>query len=153
MNDLSTKTHFQLKRLSPKHRQVAALLAQGLGRSEISGLVKCCPEYVTMLAKQPLFMAYVKEMTQFTDVRLQALFDKGVDVVANLMQTGTEDTKLRAAQTVLKAVGKDGTQEKTTVNVKFVVQLPTKSATTADWESQHQPAKRGADITTIDQED
>lgn len=131
--------HFSLKRLSPKHKQVAALLAQGLGRGEISKLVDITPEYVTMLSKQPLFISYVKEMTAFTEVRLQALFEKSVDVVAQLMQTGTEDTKLRSAQTVLKAVGKDGTQEKTTVNMKFVVQLPAKSASTQDWESQHKP--------------
>lgn len=139
MNDLPQTQPFQLKNLSPKHKQVAALLAQGLGRGKISELVKITPEYVTMLSKQPLFMAYVKEMTQFTDVRLQALFEKGVDVVADLMITGTEDTKLRAAQTVLKAVGKDGTQEHTTVSVKFVVELPRKSASTADWEAQHGP--------------
>lgn len=131
--------HFSLKRLSPKHKQVAALMAQGLGRGEISKLVDITPEYVTMLAKQPLFLAYVKEMTAFTDVRLQALFEKSVDVVAQLMQTGTEDTKLRSAQTVLKAVGKDGNQEKTTVNMKFVVQLPAKAASTKDWEGQHRP--------------
>lgn len=150
MNDLPQTQPFQLKNLSPKHKQVAALLAQGLGRGKISELVKITPEYVTMLAKQPLFMAYVKEMTQFTDVRLQALFEKGVDVVADLMQTGTEDTKLRAAQTVLKAVGKDGTQEKVSVNMKFVVQLPAKAASTKDWESQHS-AKRAP--LTIEQEE
>ena len=147
----STKTHFQLKKLSPKHRQIAALLAQGLGRGEISGLCHVVPEYVTMLAKQPLFIEYVKTMTAFTDVRLQALFDKGVDVVAGLMQTGTEDTKLRAAQTVLKAVGKDGSQEKTTVAVKFVVQLPSKAASTREWEKQHLPKSRVP--ITVDQEE
>lgn len=139
MNDLPQAQPFQLKRLSPKHMQVAALLAQGIGRSQISKLVKITPEYVTMLSKQPIFIAYVKEMTAFTDVRLQALFEKGVDVVADLMISGTEDTKLRAAQTVLKAVGKDGTQDNVSVSVKFVVELPRKSATTQDWEALHGP--------------
>lgn len=150
MTDLLPQTaQFQLKKLSEKHKQVAALLAQGIGRGQISKLVSITPEYVTMLSKQPLFMAYVKEMTAFTDVRLQALYEKGVDIVADLLISGTEDTKLRAAQTVLKAVGKDGTQEHTSVSVKFVVELPRKSASTADWEALHQPAKRGA--VTIDQ--
>lgn len=143
-----TKPQFQLKRLSPKHKQIASLLAQGLGRTEISKLVDIVPEYVTMLAKQPLFIEYVKEMTKFTDVRLQALFEKSVDVLGASMITGSEDTRLRAAQTVLKAVGKDGSQEKTVTTVKFVVQLPSKSASTGDWEKQH--AKRLP--ATIDQE-
>lgn len=147
----STKSHFQLKKLSPKHRQIASLLAQGLGRGEISKLCHVVPEYVTMLAKQPLFIDYVKQMTAFTDVRLQALFDRGVDVVADLMRSGTEDTKLRAAQTVLKAVGKDGSQEKTTVAVKFVVQLPQKTASTKEWEALHQPKSRVPIV--VDQEE
>lgn len=142
MNVPSTKTHFQLKKLSPKHRQIAALLAQGLGRGEIGGICRVVPEYVTMLAKQPLFQEYVKEMTAFTDIRLQALFDKAVDVHANMMMTGTEDTKLRAAAGVMKAIGKDGSQEKATTVMHFVVQLPQKAASTKDWEAQHSPKKR-----------
>lgn len=151
MNVPATKVPFQLKKLSPKHRQMAALLAQGLGRTEISNIVQCVPEYVTMLAKQPLFQEYVKQMTVFTDVRLQALFERAVDVTADLMRTGTEDTKLRAAQTVLKATGKDGTQEKTSAVVHFVVELPQKSKSTADWEAQHTPKKHIP--ITVDQED
>lgn len=131
--------HFQLKRLSPKHKQVAALLAQGLSRLEISKIVHITPEYVTMLGLQPLFKEYIKTMGQFVDTRLEALYEKGVDTVASLMVTGTEDTKLRAAQTVLKAVGKDGQAERTSLAVKFVVQLPSKAATTKDWENQHLP--------------
>lgn len=133
------QTHFQLKRLSPKHKQVAALLAQGFGRTEISKLVQITPEYVTMLAQQPLFKAYIRELTAFVDTRLEAMYEKSLDVVGSLMQTGSEDNKLRAAQTVLKAVGKDGSAEKTSVTMKFVVQLPAKAATTKDWESQHLP--------------
>lgn len=135
----SPKTHFQLKRLSPKHKQVAALLAQGSSRTEISKIVHITPEYVTMLALQPLFKEYIKTLSAFVDTRMEALYEKGVDTVATLMQTGTEDTRLRAAQTVLKAVGKDGQADKTTVAVKFVVQLPSKALTTQDWEKQHLP--------------
>lgn len=136
-----SEPQFQLKKLTGKHQQVAAFLAQGLGRGKIAELVGITPEYVTMLSHQPLFIAYVKKMTAFTDARLQALYEKGVDVVADLMISGTEDTKLRAAQTVLKAVGKDGSQEKITATVKFVVQLPSKAASTQEWEKQHLPRK------------
>lgn len=131
--------HFTLKRLSEKHKQVASLLAQGCGRSDISKMMKITPEYVTMLSKQPLFQAHLKEIVAFVDTRMQALYEKSVDVLGSSMQTGSEDTKLRAAQAVLKAVGKDGSQEKTTVAVKFVVQVPTKAASTADWERENSP--------------
>lgn len=147
---LPVKGPFQLKKLSPKHRQIAALLAQGIGRSEIGAICHVVPEYVTMLAKQELFVKYVREMTVFTDVRLQALFERAVDVTADLMRTGTEDTKLRAAQTVLKATGKDGSQEKTVSVHHFVVELPHKAATTQDWESKHSPKRLPV---TLDQEE
>lgn len=133
--------HFALKRLSEKHKQIASLLAQGLGRSDITKIVKVTPEYVTMLTKQPLFKAHLEQIVAFVDVRMQALYEKSVDVLGNSMLTGSEDTKLRAAQAVLKAVGKDGSQEKTTVNVKFVVQVPTKASSTAEWEKANAPGR------------
>lgn len=130
---------FRLKKLSDKHKQVAALLAQGLGRTEISKIVDVVPEYVTMLARQPLFAAYVREMTVFTDVRLQALFEGAVDVTAHIMKNGTEEGQLKAAAAVMKAIGKDGQNGQPNVSVKFVVQVPAKAATTKDWESAYKP--------------
>lgn len=100
---------FQLKKLKPKHRQVAALLAQGVGRAEVAAITGITPEYVSMLARQPLFMEYVKQLTEFTDVRLQALYDKSVDVLADTLVAGSEDARLRAAGMVMKATGKEGT--------------------------------------------
>lgn len=129
--------HFTLRKLSPKHRNIASLLAQGLGRGEISKIVHCVPEYVTMLAKQPLFQDYVKDISAFVDTRMRAMHEKSVDVLGQLLQTGTEDTKLRAAQTVMKAIGKDGQKDIAKVSVNFVVQVPAKAASTRDWEKVH----------------
>lgn len=99
---------FELKRLSPKHKQVATLLAQGLGREAISKMVGYTPEYITMLSTQPAFLAYVEEMSKFADARLQAVYDKAVDVLATTMRDGSNMEKLRAAQQAMTAVGKAG---------------------------------------------
>ena len=108
---------FQLKKLSPKHKEVASLLAQGLGRGEISKIVGITPEYVTMLSGDPLFQGYLQEMMKFTDARLTALFDKSVDVLADTLLVGSEKGKLQAARMALRAVGKEGS-----VNVQGSIQ-------------------------------
>lgn len=103
------KPEFVLKRLSPKHKQAASLLAQGLGREEIAEIVKCTPEYITMLARQPIFIEYMREMSKFADARLEALFGQAVDVLAKNMKNGQEGSQLKAAGMVMQANGKAGT--------------------------------------------
>jgi hypothetical protein len=102
-----------LQSLSPKHKQVAALLAQGLGRSEISNIVEFTPEYVTWLARDPLFKQYLAEMSEYADARLEALFDKTADVVANGMIMGTVDEQLKAARLQLEITGRVGKGDRT----------------------------------------
>lgn len=136
---------FQLKKLKPKHKDVAALLAQGVGREQIAQLVGITPEYVTMLSAQPLFQAHVQEMTKFTDLRLQAIYDKSVDVIAQTLTTGSETSKLQAARMAMRAVGKEGT-----VNVQGTVHhshsligllrtLPPVTRTVPNWNTSDQP--------------
>lgn len=102
------KQPFELKKLNAKHKRIAALLAQGLGRTDIGNATGVTPEYVTMLSKQTIFQDYIKEMTGFVDTQLHALFGKSVEVLADVMLSGREDTRLRAAQMVMRAVGKEG---------------------------------------------
>ena len=83
-----------------------SLLAQGLGRTAIGKIVGCTPEYVTMLAKQPLCLAYVKEISQFVDARMEAMYEKSVDVIADLLDNGGAKEKLAAAQLHLRSIGK-----------------------------------------------
>lgn len=107
-----SKQH-ELKKLGPKHKQAASLLAQGVGREQIARIVGVSPEYVTWLSRQPVFRTYIREMSEFVDTRLQALFDKGVEVLADTMKAGTEMGRLRAAQLVMRATGKEGTVQAT----------------------------------------
>lgn len=108
----SAKPKFVLKKLSNRHKQAAALLAQGVKREIIAAAVQCTPEYVTMLTQQALFQQYLEEMERVADVRLRALFERSVDVVAEVLNTGSNDEKLRAARLQMEAVERLGKNQK-----------------------------------------
>lgn len=98
----------ELKKLSPKHQQVAALLAQGVDRRTIASACDFTPEYVTWLTRQPLFREYIKGMSEAVAVRLEALFSKSVDVIEDSMENGNIDEKLKGAKLQLEATGRVG---------------------------------------------
>lgn len=98
----------ELKKLSPKHQQVAALLAQGVDRRTIAAACDFVPEYVTWLQRQPLFIEYIKGMSAAVAVRLEALFAKSVDVIDMAMENGNIDEKLKGAKLQLEATGRVG---------------------------------------------
>ena len=129
----------QLKRLTPRHKQIAALLAQGLKRDEVAAIAKCAPEYIWQLTQQHLFQVYLGEMTAAVDTQLKALFGAAVDTLASSMRNGSEHVKLAAAQAVLKANKKDGSQEQTKTEIKFVVHVPPKVPNAEDWAKLHAP--------------
>src|SRR5712692_5382312 len=92
-------TAWELKALSPKHKQAAALLAQGTSRDVIATFCGWTPEYVTMLGRQPLFQQYIKEMSALVAVRLEAMFDRSVDVIGEAMDSNnTVEDRLRGAK-------------------------------------------------------
>lgn len=103
--------NWQLKKLKVKHKQVASLLAQGARNVDIARMLGITPEYVHMLTKQPLVIAYIQEMCQHTGVRLESLFEKCVDVIADTMCNGTEAGKLKAARLQLEATKRIGRGE------------------------------------------
>lgn len=105
----------ELKKLSPTHKQVAALLAQGVDRRTIAVAVDFTPEYVTWLQRQPLFREYITHMSEAVAVRLEALFSRSVDVIQDAMQDGNIDEKLKGAKLQLEATGRVG---------RFQTQLP-----------------------------
>lgn len=97
-----------LKELSPKHKQVVALLVQGVNRQTIAELCEFTPEYITWLGRQPLCQAYFRELNEFADVRLQALAGKTVDVISEAMDNGSHENQLRAAKLQMEATGRIG---------------------------------------------
>ena len=108
MNDLTEAPQVELKNLSPKHKQVAALVAQGVERRIIAQACDYVPEYITWLQRQPLFVEYVKGMNEAVAVRLEAMFDQSVGVIAAAMQNGNVDEQLKGAKLQLEATGRIG---------------------------------------------
>jgi len=98
---------WELKKLNPNHKQAAALLAQGVDRSTIAAACDFTPEYITLLASQPLFQQYMRECSVYTQQRLEGLFEKSVDVIADNLRTGGE-MGLKAAKLQLEATGRVG---------------------------------------------
>lgn len=98
----------QLHELSPKHKTVAALLAQGVGREECAVAAGFTKEYVTWLGGDPLFIQYVREMSKLAETRLEAMFTSSVDVIAEQLQSGAGEDKLKAARLQMEATGRIG---------------------------------------------
>lgn len=95
-----------LKRLSQKHKNIIALHAQAASRYDIAQLVKCTPEYVSMVVAQPLAKEYLREVETYMDSRLHAMYGKTVDTISKGLDGLASDTQLKAARLQLEATGK-----------------------------------------------
>ncbi len=98
----------KLQSLSEKHKQVAALLAQGLGRTDIAAIVDFTPEYVTWLSRDPLFKLHLQQMSDFVNTRLEAMYDRVADAVDEGLSSGSVDDKMKAARLQLEVTGRIG---------------------------------------------
>lgn len=135
-----------LQRLTHKHVTMCTLYAQGLANKKIASLLEWAPEYITMLLRQPLIKDKIKEFAEAADARLLALTDQSVEVIAEVLREGNHKEKLNAARLQLEAVSRVGASKAGSVvlNQKFVVNLPPKEASSADWAAKNQrPALEG----------
>lgn len=103
-----TSRQVTLKELSPKHKTVAAMLAQGVDREVVAAATDYTPEYITWLGGDPQFIEYVREMSRLAGTQLEALFVKSVDVIAENMLSGSNEDKLKAARLQMEATGRIG---------------------------------------------
>lgn len=102
----------KLRALTDKHKMVASLLAQGLGRTEIASIVDFTPEYVTWLARDPLFKAHLQDMSAVVDARYEAMYGLTADTVADAMLNGTVEDKLKGARLQLELTGRIGKNDR-----------------------------------------
>ncbi len=102
----------KLQALTDKHKQVASLLAQGLGRSEIAKIVDFVPEYVTWLARDPLFKEYLAGLSAYAEAQHEAIFSMTPAVVSEAMRNGSCDERLRAVRLNLEVTGRIGKGER-----------------------------------------
>ena len=99
---------WQMKELKPKHKQVCAMLAQGIDRRTISMIVGVTPEYITMLSKQPLMKEYIAEMCQAAGLQLDAMFVQSVEVISEVMANGSPKERVAAARLQMEATKRIG---------------------------------------------
>lgn len=104
----AAKPRWELKELKPLHKQVASLVAQGMKNIEVAALCQITPEYVSMLIRQPIVKAHIAEMCEVVGVRLEAMFEQSVEVIADTMQNGTRGEKLKAARLQMEATKRIG---------------------------------------------
>ncbi len=102
-----------LKKFSAKHKQAMALVAQGVDRQTIAKICRITPEYVSWLQRQPACKEYLAEMSEVVGVRLEALFEKSVEVIADTMINGKDEDRLKAARLQLEATKRLGKHEVT----------------------------------------
>lgn len=102
------RTGWQLQKLSPKHQQALALVAQGMKKVDVARLVGYTPEYITMLLRQPLAKEYLSKMCETVGVQLEAMFVQTVEVIGDALKNGTTGDKLKAARLQLEATKRLG---------------------------------------------
>lgn len=98
----------RLQKLTPKHRQVLSLMAQGMDRISVGIATDFTPQYVSWLMKQEVCQEYLREIVAVAEAQLQAQFCQAVDVIGDTMRQGTEEGKLKAAKLQLEATGRVG---------------------------------------------
>ena len=108
LNEGENVAGWQMKELKPKHKQVCAMLAQGIDRRTISNVVGVTPEYITMLSKQPLMKEYIAEMCQAAGLQLDAMFVQSVEVISEVMANGSPKERVAAARLQMEATKRIG---------------------------------------------
>lgn len=99
---------WEMKELKPKHREVAALFAQGFKNIEVANMTGFTPEYISMLLRQPLVQAEVRRISEVAGVRLEAMFAQTVDVIGEAMRSGSHKDKIAAARLQLETTKRIG---------------------------------------------
>ena len=99
-----------MKELKPWHKDMCSLLAQGIERQKIAQILDCTPEYVSMLARQPLIIEYVREMSSFAQTQLEAQFSKAVTAIGNTLENGNHKEKMQAARLQMEATKRIGSR-------------------------------------------
>lgn len=94
----SSGDRWELKKLKPIHQQICSLLGQGFKNVDVAKMTGVTKEYITVLLRQPLIRAEVARMADIAGVRLEAMFEKSVDVIADAMDNGNHSEKLKAAR-------------------------------------------------------
>lgn len=98
VRETQDRPEWVLKALKPNHLQICSLLAQGFKNVEVAAMTGVTKEYITMLLRQPLIKQEIARKAEVTGQRLELMFEKSVDVIADAMNNGNHVEKLKAAR-------------------------------------------------------
>lgn len=101
---------WQMKKVMPWHKQLCALMAQGVDRQTIATICECTPEYVSMLAGQPLIKQYIQELNKVVDVQLAMQYTKVVTAIGDTLDNGNSKEKMQAARLHSELTGRIGSR-------------------------------------------
>lgn len=99
-----------LKELKPWHQNLCSMLAQGIPRGTIAAAMDCAPEYVSMLAQQPLIQQYIRDMCAYAGLQLESQFVKVVEVIGDTLENGGYKEKMQAARLQMEATKRIGSK-------------------------------------------
>lgn len=114
--DEAEKSGWVLKKLTPKHMEALAYVAQGMQKKKVAALVGFTPEYITMLLRQPLAIQYIGKLNETVGAQLEAMFGQTVDVIRDAMESGSHSEKLKAARLQLEATKRIGRSDNLPTN-------------------------------------
>lgn len=109
--DTGVTSGWVMKKLTPRHKQIASLVAQGLKYVNVATMCDCTPQYVSMLMRQDLMKQEIARITEIADTRMVALTEQSVEILATTMREGSEKGKLQAARMQLEATGRIGRRD------------------------------------------
>ncbi len=107
-----TTRAIQLKKIGPKHHEVASLLAQGVGRQQIAEVTGFTPEYITWLLRDPLFREHMRQKSEFVDALVDAQYERVADAIVDGLTNGAPEDRLKAARLQLELTGRIGKGER-----------------------------------------
>lgn len=87
---------WELKKLTARHLQICALLAQGMKNVEVAAAVGVVPQYIPMLLRQPLVKQEILRITSVASVKLEAMFEQSVETLGDILRNGSNGEKLKA---------------------------------------------------------
>jgi hypothetical protein len=104
----ATKPGWVLKTMQPWHENLCKMLVQGIPRGTIAEILDCTPNYVSMLSRQPVIRAYMKEWSDFAGIVLDAQFMKVVETIGDTLDNGNHKEKMEAARLHSQLTGRIG---------------------------------------------
>lgn len=119
--DAPERKAWEPKRLTPKHRQILSLYAQGMKREDIGALCKCTPQLVTMLATCEQGKQYLRNIEDAMDQELRGLYGSSINAIREQLESGSGENKLKAAKLQMQAIGKLGEKKEDRESAEDVI--------------------------------